>query len=142
MPTLKNLACCVEWSGSNLPLEEYQTTFADGYVETYVAVPSAPSPFSIHLRSDGYIAPGLAMFVFMDGVYQCNRNRHNLVEPGANTKRRQTEVDFRVRQKEERLWDGKFRGKQWAFEKVNIGKVQFPSDVNATLTIASPWLRH
>lgn len=37
-------------------------------------------------------------------------------------------MDFRVRQKEERLEDGTFMGKQWMFEKVNIGKVQHPGD--------------
>lgn len=121
MPTLKQLTCAVEWAGSNLALEEYQTTYADGYVETYIAVPSTPTPFSVHLKSNGYIAPGLAMFVYMDGVYQCNRNRHNLSIPDENTRRRQTEIDFRVRQKEEMLADGTFQGLQWKFEKVEIG---------------------
>jgi hypothetical protein len=122
MPNLKQLTCTVEWTGSNLALQEHQTTYADGYVETYIAIPSTPIPFSVHLKSNGYIAPGLAMFVYMDGVYQCNRNRHNLRIPDENTTRRQTEVDFRVRQKEELLADGTFQGKQWKFEKVNIGK--------------------
>ena len=62
------------------------------------------------------------MFVYIDGVYQVNRNRHNLKIPGAGTKRSHTEVDFRVRQKEELLWDGSFEGKEWRFEKANIGK--------------------
>ena len=121
MPTLKQLTCNVEWAGSNIALDEYQTTYADGYVETYIAVPPTPTPFSVHLRSNGYIAPGLAMFVYMDGIYQCNRNRHNLRLPDGSTTRRQTEIDFRVRQKEELLSDGNFQGKQWKFEKVNIG---------------------
>jgi len=121
MPTLKQLTCTIEWSGSNLPLEEYGTTYADGYVETYIAVPESPTPFSVHLKSSGYIAPGLAMFVYMDGVYQCNRNRQNLHIPDENSKKKQTEVSFRVRQKEERMPDGGFQGKQWRFEKVNIG---------------------
>ena len=58
----------------------------------------------------------------MDGVYQCNRNRRNLVIPGENTSRKKVEVDFVVRQKEELLWDGTFEGKQWRFEKVKIGR--------------------
>jgi len=125
MPTLKRLTCTVEWAGSNLALEEYQTSYADGYVETYIAVPSTPIPFSVHLKSTGYIAPGLAMFVYMDGVYQCNRNRYNLKIPNDNTKRKQTEVDFRVRQKEEMLPDGTFVGKQWKFDKVEIRKMSY-----------------
>lgn len=122
MPTLKQLTCCVEWSGSSLPMPEYQTIYSDGFVETYIAVPPPPTPFAIQLSSSGYIAPGLAMFVYMDGVYQCNRNRHNLVLPDKGTKRRQTEINFKVRQKEERKWDGTFEGKQWRFEKVNVGE--------------------
>ncbi len=115
MPTLKQLTCNVEWSGSNLPLHEYQTIYADGFVETYVAVPPVSTPFSIHLRSHGYIAPGLAMFVYMDGEYQCNRNRSNLKIPSEARTRKQTEIDFHVRQKEELMPDGSFRGKQWKF---------------------------
>ena len=60
----------------------------------------------------------------MDGVYQCNRNRHNLEIPDEDTPRKKTEVDFIVRQKEELLWDGTFEGKQWRFEKVKIGQSQ------------------
>ena len=31
------------------------------------------------------------------------------------------EVEFRVRQKEELLWDGGFEGRDWRFERVNVG---------------------
>ncbi|KAL9124875.1 MAG: hypothetical protein Q9217_005847 [Psora testacea] len=123
MPTLKHITCTVEWASSNIPLQEYLTTYADGYVETYIVVPPLPTPFCVHLRSRGYIAPGLAMFVYIDGVYQCNRNRHNLKVPAETTSRRQSEVSFRVRQKEERRSDGTFEGKSWKFEKVKIASV-------------------
>ena len=136
MPTLKHLTCHVEWSASNLPLEEYNTTYADGFVSTYIAIPSTPTPFCIHLTSHGYIAPGLAMFVYMDGVYQVNRNRRNLKIPGEGTKRSHMEVDFRVRQKEELLWDGSFEGKEWRFERVNIGKSAYSSGVRLPLLTA------
>ena len=122
MPTLKHLTCAVEWSGSNMPLRELQTTYGDGYVQTYVAVPPTPTPFSIHLRSHGYIAPGLAMYVYIDGEYQCNRFRQNLRIPDGTTTRKQTEVDFHVRQKEEMLEDGIFEGKQWRFQNLNISE--------------------
>ena len=121
MPTLKHITCNVEWASTNSPLQEHQTTYTDGYVETHIAVPPLPTAFCIHLQSSGYIAPGLAMFVYIDGVYQCNRNRHNLKTPDKATSRSQTEISFRVRQKEERRSDGTFEGKQWRFEKVNIG---------------------
>ena len=57
----------------------------------------------------------------MDGVYQCNRNRQNLQIPGEDIPTNLTEIDFRVMQKEKQLHDGSFQGKDWRFEKVNIG---------------------
>lgn len=68
MPTLKQLTCNVEWAGSRLPLREYHVIYADGYVGAFIPVPSTPTPFSVHLRSHGYIAPGMAMFVYASGV--------------------------------------------------------------------------
>ncbi|KAI4199261.1 MAG: hypothetical protein LQ350_004721 [Teloschistes chrysophthalmus] len=119
MPTLKQLTCNVEWSasGSNLPLQEYGTHYADGLVETYLAIPPVSTPFSIRLRSDGYIAPGVSMFVYIDGEYQCNRGRNNLQIPSGATKEHHTNVNFVVRQKEEAIPDGQFLGKQWMFSK-------------------------
>lgn len=121
MPTLKQLTCSVEGSDSGIPLPEHSTSYADGFVRTYIAVPSMPTPFSIRLRSNGYIAPGLAMFVYLDGVYQCNRNRHNLKIPDGTSTRKQTEVNFHVRQKEEMMIDGTYRAKQWRFQKLDVG---------------------
>ena len=121
MPTLKQLTCNVECEDSTIPLQEYQIAYSDGYVTTYIAVPDEPAPFSIHLRSDGYIAPGLAMFVYVDGLYQCNRNRQNLKVANEATDKSQTETDFRVRQKEQMLWDGTFTGRPWLFTRVNVG---------------------
>ena len=65
------------------------------------------------------------MFVYMDGEYQCNRNRYNLRIPDASTTSRQTEVDFRVRQKEEIQANGTFIGSQWKFRELNIGESVF-----------------
>ena len=121
MPTLKQLTCSIDWGDPPQPLTEYKTAYSDGAVETHVAVPSLASPFSVRLRSNGYIAPGIAMFVYMDGIYQCNRNRQNLRIPDSSTTKLQTEIDFRVRQKEEMLPDGAFVGKQWVFEKLSTG---------------------
>ena len=120
MPSLKQLTCNLEWAGTGIPLSEYHTVYLDGHVQTYIAIPELPTPFSVHLTSDGFIAPGLAMFVFMDGEYQCNRNRTGLIMPNKVSSRMNTEIDFRVRQKEAVLPDGSFSGKQWRFEKLNI----------------------
>ncbi|KAI9843230.1 MAG: hypothetical protein M1837_006519 [Sclerophora amabilis] len=120
MPTLKQLTCAIESGASQTPLKEYATTYSDGFVQTHVATPSATTTFSIHLTSKGYIAPGLAVFVYMDGLYQCNRNRHGLKMPAEAKKMNETEVNIRLRQKEERTEDGLWLGKEWRFERLNI----------------------
>ena len=127
MPTLKQLTCKIEWTGCATALREYGTAYKDGFVQTYVTVPtiSGSSPFAIHLTSKGYIAPGLAMFVYMDGVYQCNRNQQGLKMPGeVGTKPGvRTEIDFLVRQKESKISNGMYLGKEWRFEKIKIGEL-------------------
>ncbi|KAH0558851.1 hypothetical protein GP486_004515, partial [Trichoglossum hirsutum] len=120
MPKLKQLLCSVEHVDSNVPFHEYGTSYGDGFVQTHIVVPAAPVRFTLHLTSTGYIAPGMAMFVFMDGVYQCNRNVDGLVPPGEGTERSQTEIDFLVRQKEQMLNDDMWLGREWSFEMFNI----------------------
>ena len=123
MPPLKNLVCQVEWgSPDNLPLQEYNTAYSDGFVESYLAIPPNPTHFAIHLTSHGYIAPGLAVYVFIDGEYQCNRNRHKLLIPADGVARKDCEINFLLRQKESSGPDGTWEGQQWKFEKVNKGK--------------------
>ena len=80
---------------------------------------------------------GLAMFVYMDGEYQCNRNRRNLRIPDENTRPRQTEIDFRVRQKEELQPDGTFCGQQWKFRELNIGLESYAPAVRMCLHVHS-----
>lgn len=89
-------------------------------VETFVAVPSGSEQFAIRLMSNSFIAPGLAMYVFIDGVYQCNRNRQGLKLQNPSYGR--PLIDFRVRQKEERQRDGSMTAHEWRFEKLNVGK--------------------
>lgn len=122
MPSLQQLTCHIELAGSDIPLQEYGTTYSNGLVEAYIAVPPVSGAFTVHLTSTGYISSGLAMFVFMDGVYQCNRNRQGLKLPSMATRRSDTEVDFRLRQKEEKLLDGGWLGKEWRFEKLKVGR--------------------
>ena len=123
MPPLRNLVCQVEWdSPDDLPLQEYKIAYRDGHVESYLAIPRNPTRFAIHLTSHGYIAPGLAMYVYINGEYQCNRNRHRLRIPAEGVAREDCEVDFRLRQKEHSGPDGIWKGEQWRFEKVTQGK--------------------
>ncbi|KAH7399412.1 hypothetical protein BKA66DRAFT_589376 [Pyrenochaeta sp. MPI-SDFR-AT-0127] len=120
MPLLKDLSCAIELSDSQQTLQEFGTVYGDGFVETFVAVPSKPQAFSVHLTSNTFIAPGLALYVFIDGVYQCNRNRQDLKLHKQSDSR--SLVDFRVRQKEEKQKDGSMIAREWTFEKLDSVK--------------------
>jgi hypothetical protein len=120
MPSLKQLSCSIELGSTNTKLTEYGKDYGDGHVTSYIAVPGEEVKFSVHLSSTGYIASGLAMFVFMDGHYQCNRNRRGLVLPGPRVSAEQYEVDLRVRQKESKQADGSFLGRDWSFHGLNL----------------------
>ncbi|EGD95972.1 hypothetical protein TESG_03434 [Trichophyton tonsurans CBS 112818] len=121
MPTLKQLTCHIEWANCSIPFKEYGVSYRDGSVECLIPVQPASTPFSIRLTSSGYIAPGLTMFVYMDGVYQCNRNRDDLIfKKGCKGKTKVKDVNFCVRQKEERLPDGSWIGRPWRFEPLQI----------------------
>lgn len=118
MPSLKDVTCSIELPQSKQTLREFGTAYSDGVVETFVAVPSELNKFAIRLTSNGYIADGLAMYVYIDGVYQCNRNRLDMKELAAKGKR----LEFLVRQKEEKQKDGRIIAREWTFGKLNIGK--------------------
>ncbi|KAL1603638.1 hypothetical protein SLS60_005226 [Paraconiothyrium brasiliense] len=118
MPSLKDLHCFIELPDGKTQLRDFGTAYSDGCVESFVAVPGRPQPFAIRLLSSKFIAPGLAMFVFIDGVYQCNRNRQNLKL--RKPPDRKSVVDFVVRQKEERHDDGTMIARDWNFERLNI----------------------
>ncbi|KAG9846335.1 hypothetical protein KCU98_g6700, partial [Aureobasidium melanogenum] len=132
MPSLKQLTCSIELGGTHTKVPEYGKYYGDGHLTSYIAVPSEEVTFSVHLTSQGYIAPGLAMFVYMDGQYQCNRNRRGLKVPGKGVKSDQVEVDLRVRQKETKQADGSFLGRDWTFHGLNLvsaDKVEETDDV-------------
>ena len=100
---------------------EYGTRYGDRVVESWIAIPDKPQPFAIHIKSKGFIAEGLAVLVFADGQYHCNRNRTNL-KPGKGKSRSQaTEIDFIMRQKEKLIGDGRYIGRDWRFDSANIG---------------------
>lgn len=120
MPSLKQLTCTIELGSSHTRVPEYGKDYGDGHVTSYIAVPSEEVNFSVHLTSQGYIAPGLSMFVYMDGQYQCNRNRRGLQVPGKGVKDEQVEVDLRVRQKESKQADGSFLGRDWTFHSLSL----------------------
>lgn len=61
------------------------------------------------------------MIVFIDGNYQCNRNRVNLQPHKKNLPQDRSEIDFVVRQKEKPMGDGTYLGREWRFDDHNIG---------------------
>jgi hypothetical protein len=128
MPTLRQLKCEIEWGATGQPFAEYGTTYGDGVVETYIAIPEQPQSFAVRLRSRNYIAEGLSMLVFMDGDYQCNRNRLNLKPPSPELPPLMTEIDIRVRQREKPLGGGNYLGREWRFDKHNIGESTITKD--------------
>lgn len=125
MPSLKDLSCSIELGQSQQKLQEHGKEYGDGHVETFVAVPTEATPFAVRLTSSAYIAEGLAMYVFIDGIYQCNRNRQGLknLRNSGKPLDSQTLVDFTVRQKEHKLKNGDIIAREWKFEKLNISKI-------------------
>lgn len=121
MPTLKQITCSVNCD-NDIKLREHATSYSDGFVSSYIVVPSKPTKFDIHVTSEGYIAPGLAIYVFIDGVPQCNRNRTGLLLPSVRGNKSDWEVEFRLRQKEEKLEDGRWVGREWTFAGLNTGE--------------------
>ncbi|KAJ4325172.1 hypothetical protein N0V94_000886 [Neodidymelliopsis sp. IMI 364377] len=121
MPSLKDLTCSIELSDNQEPLQELETVYGDALVETFVSVPKKQQTFTIHLSSNNFIAPGIAMYVFIDGVYQCNRNRQNLKLRKPPDRR--SLVDFRVRQMEEQQKDGSMIAREWTFDTLDGGEI-------------------
>ena len=115
MPHHSLLSCFVEIGESTTRLREYGTTYQDRTCETYVAIPSKPTPFSIRLMTESYVAPGIAVYVFIDGVYQTNRNKR-----GATHEK--PKLEFHLGMKEDLLKDGRVIARAWMFEKMNIGE--------------------
>jgi hypothetical protein len=124
MPVLKQISCSIEiGSGAKgIPLKDYAARYGDGIVESFVAVPKVKMPFSIRVVSRGYIAPGLAAFVYIDGECHANRNRLGLPMPGEFKDPRACEIDFTFRQKEEKLPGGEFVARDWSFAELNTSE--------------------
>jgi hypothetical protein len=136
MPKLKSLVCQIQWAETGVPFHEYATCYGDGVVETYIVVPNRPQPFTIQLTSKGFIYEGLAAVVFIDGNYQCNRNRVNLLPAKRGIPRERAEIDFVFRQKEKSMGDGIYMGREWRFDNHNIGRLVLRPD--EFLTMPSP----
>lgn len=122
MPVLRQIHCAIDVGPANIRLPEYRVTYHDRRVDAYIPVPATDQAFSIYVSTRGYIAPGLAAFVFIDGQYQCNRNQFGFQEPVDDADDSTCNVDFRLRQKEEQTQADKFIGREWTFQSLNFGK--------------------
>lgn len=122
MPTLKQVTCSLELGPNNTKIKEYCHRYTDGGVEAFIAVPEADIPFKIHVASHGYIAYGLAAFVYMDGQYQCNRNKQHLAVPREGMNPDRYEVDFKFLQREEKKGGGTYIAREWTFAQLKTGK--------------------
>jgi hypothetical protein len=118
MPTSNHVSCTVRLANSfDEPVPEYATTYSDCAVSTYIAIPQHRIWFEIHLDSDGYIAPGLAAFVYIDGNYVGNKNTVGFT-PGIEHQLHLVFDGF------EELSDGgeNVTKRNWWFEEFNVGK--------------------
>lgn len=131
MPTLNNLDCTILLPPTSTPLPEYRRRYLDSSVSAYIPVPvpalPAAQPFAIRLRADNWVAPGLAAFVFIDGIYHANRSKRAplLGSEGGSA------VEILLRQKEEKVAgaeQGMFVGREWRFGGLDVGMStrQFP----------------
>jgi hypothetical protein len=103
MPTCNKISGAIILPPTDTPLPEYHRRYLDSSVSVYVPVPDIPilhaaPSFNIQLWTDGYIAPGLAMFVYIDGRYQCNRSKR-MPPPGLGRGDGNGGIEMRVRQK-------------------------------------------
>ncbi|KAF4552295.1 Protein phosphatase PP2A regulatory subunit B [Elsinoe fawcettii] len=117
MPELSGIKCTVELGANNQVLDEFHTTYGNQRVGCYLCVPDNDQPFSIHVTTTSFVHTGIAVFAFMDGQYQANRNKTGIPSTIAGTDvDRKGQVDIRLRQKEEADASGKFIiGREWRF---------------------------
>lgn len=137
MPTLKQLECHIEQHRTpNIRFIEYATRYTDGAVDTFIAVPNQATEFCLKLRTKGYIADGLGVYVFIDGEYQCNRNKIGLHPPEKHALRPgYYDQEFTFRQKEayDRGSDagsGHLIGRAWRFTRLQVGEHNIGSAVS------------
>lgn len=128
MPTCNKITCTILLPPTDTPVPEYKRRYLDSSVSVYVPVPDIPilkaaPSFNIDLWTDDYIAPGLAVFVFIDGLYQANRSK--LVPPLGS--QGGSGVRMTLRQKEEKVagGEGSFVGREWRWVQLGTGTFCF-----------------
>lgn len=144
MPKLGALTASILLPPTDAKLPEYKRVYRDSSVSCFVPVPnipilhSAPS-FGVEVKSDSWIAPGISVFVFIDGVYQCNRNKRTPPQGSEGG----SGMSIRLRQKEEKYGTGSgqqpavsradFVARNWKWVELDIGTLSpFPSYISDT----------
>ncbi|KAM0718506.1 hypothetical protein Q7P37_005576 [Cladosporium fusiforme] len=140
MPTLGHLSCNILLPPTDTPLPTYKHKYLDSSVSAYVPVPNIPilhaaPSFNIQLRSNAWIAPGLAAFVYIDGVYHCNRSKRapDIGTPGGSG------VEIRLRQREDKMAgprgqsSGDFVGREWRWVELGVEKPSEDSKMSKEL---------
>jgi hypothetical protein len=115
MPALGHLECHLELEPGGIQFDEYRIQYSNSAVKSYVVVPGHSSTFSIVLNVEGYIAPGLSVYVFMDGVFQVSKNK---ATGGRNAKKG---IQLRFSQREQHITNERVIARDWRFEKFNVG---------------------
>lgn len=125
MPELNGMQCRVEIGPHSEPLLEQCAVYSDRSVGCLVCIPCHDIAFNIHLSADLSIAPGLAIFVFIDGHYQANRNITGLA--GAEDLDHTTsQIHMRLRQKEEvAAHNASLVGREWCFSRIKTGALRY-----------------
>jgi hypothetical protein len=125
MPSLKDLTCYVECNhgGTRQRLREFATTYGDNAVEAFVAIPNEPMPFVIRLQNTAFIYAGLAVHVYIDGVFQCSRIKVGMEDDPKDAPKFQKR--FALKGKETNLSDDRGARRSidrpWVFEKLRLG---------------------
>ena len=116
MPSLGQLECHLELEPGGIPFSEYQIEYSNSAVECYVAVPGHSTTFSITLNVEGYISPGLSIYVFMDGAFQVSQNKST----GGRDSEKPTQFHFS--QREQEIARERVIRRDWRFEKFTVGR--------------------
>lgn len=117
------MGCYIEAGLNQQRRAEFATTYGDRTVGCYICAPPDDLAFCVHFTADTSLGPGLAIFVFIDGQYQANRNVTGLGNTA--TAAPSSKMDLRIRQKEETASNGSFMtGREWRFSTLPTGGCQ------------------
>jgi hypothetical protein len=131
MPILNDLECHIKPFESSIPFKELDTRFRGRSATTLVQALGTITRFCITIKSTKYISSGLGVFIYIDGVYQCNRLKLELKIPcaGEAFDVDKSGINFVLSQAESHLYDeslpnggAAFRVRPWQFGPLHSSK--------------------